>query len=267
MEEHRVISRNGNFIVPDAGHPDDASREDLVNLDGSESVLVWRQFRDFVGPYVAHCHNLAHEDHAMMFGWEILPAPVVAPVANAGGPYTVTSAGTTTLSGSATGTTPITYLWSASAGTFSDPTILNPVYTAPAVTTSTIITLSLTATNIAGSGNASATITVNPLVIADTVTITSSVYKISNKTLTITAKSSSATAVLKLMPYLPTGTGAVMFDSSLLGNTFKLSKGVWKLILSGVPQPATGTIGSAGLQVKSSLGGISPKTALQKVTR
>jgi FtsP/CotA-like multicopper oxidase with cupredoxin domain len=26
-----------------------------------------------VGPDVAHCHNLAHEDHAMMFGWEITP--------------------------------------------------------------------------------------------------------------------------------------------------------------------------------------------------
>jgi FtsP/CotA-like multicopper oxidase with cupredoxin domain len=269
MEEHRVISRNGNFIVPDADHPDDASREDLINLDGSESVLVWRQFRDFVGPYVAHCHNLAHEDHAMMFGWEILPALAVVPVSNAGGPYTVTSAGTTTLNGSASGTTPITYLWSASPalGTFSNPAILNPVYTAPAVTTSTIINLSLTATNVAGSGIASTTITVKPLVIADTVTITSSVYATSKKTLTITAKSSSATAVLKLKSYLPTGTGAVMFDPSLLGNTFKLSKGVWKLILSGVPQPATGTIGSAGLKVQSSLGGISPKTALQKVTR
>jgi len=22
---------------------------------------------------LAHCHNLAHEDHNMMFGWEILP--------------------------------------------------------------------------------------------------------------------------------------------------------------------------------------------------
>ena len=34
-------------------------------------MIVYRGFRDFVGPYVAHCHNLAHEDHAMMFGWEI----------------------------------------------------------------------------------------------------------------------------------------------------------------------------------------------------
>jgi FtsP/CotA-like multicopper oxidase with cupredoxin domain len=55
----------------DAGHPDDGSREDLVALDPSESVIIYRQFRDFTGNYVAHCHNLAHEDHAMMFGWRI----------------------------------------------------------------------------------------------------------------------------------------------------------------------------------------------------
>lgn len=73
MEQHRVIMRNGNATVPDASHPDDASREDVISLDPGESVMIWRQFRDFVGPYVAHCHNLAHEDHAMMFGWEIIP--------------------------------------------------------------------------------------------------------------------------------------------------------------------------------------------------
>jgi FtsP/CotA-like multicopper oxidase with cupredoxin domain len=72
MEEHRIIMRNGK-PVPDAGHVDDGSKADVINLDGSESVFIWRQFRDFVGPYVAHCHNLAHEDHAMMFGWEIIP--------------------------------------------------------------------------------------------------------------------------------------------------------------------------------------------------
>jgi FtsP/CotA-like multicopper oxidase with cupredoxin domain len=73
QEEHRVVMRNGKVVPPaDAGHPDDVSREDLINLDPSESVIVYRGFRDFVGPYVAHCHNLAHEDHAMMFGWEIV---------------------------------------------------------------------------------------------------------------------------------------------------------------------------------------------------
>ena len=74
MEEHRTVMRNGKDVtVPNKDHPEDNSREDLVALDPSESVIVYRGFRDFVGPYVAHCHNLAHEDHAMMFGWEITP--------------------------------------------------------------------------------------------------------------------------------------------------------------------------------------------------
>jgi FtsP/CotA-like multicopper oxidase with cupredoxin domain len=73
MEEHRTVMRNGRdvTVTPDPGHPDDVSREDLVALDPGESVIIYRGFRDFTGPYVSHCHNLAHEDHAMMFGWEI----------------------------------------------------------------------------------------------------------------------------------------------------------------------------------------------------
>jgi len=75
MEEHRTIMRNGNRVdtTQDPSHPDDSGREDLGALDPAESVIVYRGFRDFVGPYVAHCHNLAHEDHAMMFGWAITP--------------------------------------------------------------------------------------------------------------------------------------------------------------------------------------------------
>ena len=75
MEEHRTIMRNGKRVdvTQDPSHPDDSGREDLGALDPAESVIVYRGFRDFVGPYVAHCHNLAHEDHAMMFGWEITP--------------------------------------------------------------------------------------------------------------------------------------------------------------------------------------------------
>jgi FtsP/CotA-like multicopper oxidase with cupredoxin domain len=74
MEEHRTMMRNGKIQPPaGSGHPDDVSKEDLVALDPGESTIVYRGFRDFVGPYVAHCHNLAHEDHAMMFGWEITP--------------------------------------------------------------------------------------------------------------------------------------------------------------------------------------------------
>src|SRR4051794_18747617 len=73
MEEHRVVQRNGK-IAPDGRHPDDTGKEDVVALDPSEEVYISRRFRTFTGPYVAHCHNLAHEDHNMMFGWEIAPA-------------------------------------------------------------------------------------------------------------------------------------------------------------------------------------------------
>jgi FtsP/CotA-like multicopper oxidase with cupredoxin domain len=72
MEEHRVISRNG-VAAPDGKHPDDTGKEDVVALEPGEQVVVYRRFRTFTGPYVAHCHNLAHEDHNMMFGWKIVP--------------------------------------------------------------------------------------------------------------------------------------------------------------------------------------------------
>jgi FtsP/CotA-like multicopper oxidase with cupredoxin domain len=69
QEEHTILSRVGSLNP----HPDDTGKEDVVNLDPSESVTFYRNFRTFVGPYVAHCHNLAHEDHNMMFGWTIDP--------------------------------------------------------------------------------------------------------------------------------------------------------------------------------------------------
>ncbi len=67
QEEHRILSRDGQ---PAQG-VDLRSREDVVSLEGGEEVTFYRNFRTFTGRYVAHCHNLAHEDHAMMFGWTI----------------------------------------------------------------------------------------------------------------------------------------------------------------------------------------------------
>jgi len=74
MEEHHVISRNGipsGLNGSDPLHVDDNSKEDVIALEPGESVVIYRNFRSFTGQYVAHCHNLAHEDHAMMFGWNI----------------------------------------------------------------------------------------------------------------------------------------------------------------------------------------------------
>ncbi len=69
MEEHGILSRNGRSPTSVPGHQDDSGKDDVIALDPSEQVVVVRNFRTFTGKYVAHCHNLAHEDHAMMFGW------------------------------------------------------------------------------------------------------------------------------------------------------------------------------------------------------
>lgn len=89
QEEHRVLSRNGvrtvepprprvdlNGVVHPAvvngRHVDDWSKEDTIAMDPNEEIVIYRKFRTFSGKYVAHCHNLAHEDHNMMFGWNIV---------------------------------------------------------------------------------------------------------------------------------------------------------------------------------------------------
>ncbi|MHC1744569.1 MAG: Ig-like domain-containing protein [Syntrophobacteraceae bacterium] len=79
MEEHTVLSREGGVnLVEHAAS--DTGKEDVANLDPGEAVTFFRRFRTFTGQYVAHCHNLAHEDHNMMFGWKIDPAPIPPPV-------------------------------------------------------------------------------------------------------------------------------------------------------------------------------------------
>jgi FtsP/CotA-like multicopper oxidase with cupredoxin domain len=67
FEEHQILSRNGK--LPPA---DEIAREDVVWLGHGESVKTFRRFRDFTGRYVTHCHNVVHEDHAMMFQWKIV---------------------------------------------------------------------------------------------------------------------------------------------------------------------------------------------------
>jgi FtsP/CotA-like multicopper oxidase with cupredoxin domain len=98
QEEHRILSRNGvrtvepprptidlNGVVHPAlvndPHADDWSKEDTIALAPGEEVVIYRNFRTFPAaglesaPYVGHCHNLAHEDHNMMFGFTICNKP------------------------------------------------------------------------------------------------------------------------------------------------------------------------------------------------
>lgn len=71
QEEHRVVTRNGRK-APRPDHPDESGGADTVSLGPGDEVVVYRKFRTFTGPYAAHCHNLMHEDHAMMFAWSIV---------------------------------------------------------------------------------------------------------------------------------------------------------------------------------------------------
>jgi hypothetical protein len=92
----------------------------------------------------------------------ITPAIVActAPVVSAGGPYAVGFGGSASLAGSSTGTAPISYLWTADAGSFtSGATTLTPVYSAAGLAGGTVVTLTLTATNCATPPAATATAT------------------------------------------------------------------------------------------------------------
>lgn len=67
LEEHRVLRRNG---LPIQANSNDYGRKDVVWLGPKDEVQVFMRFRDFQGHYVMHCHNIVHEDHAMMIRWD-----------------------------------------------------------------------------------------------------------------------------------------------------------------------------------------------------
>jgi FtsP/CotA-like multicopper oxidase with cupredoxin domain len=65
-EECQILSRNG---APPPIY--ERGRKDVVNLRPDEEVKVFFRFRDFNGKYVMHCHNVVHEDHAMMIRFDV----------------------------------------------------------------------------------------------------------------------------------------------------------------------------------------------------
>ncbi len=66
LEEFQVFTRNGR---PPTGV--DRARDDVVRLGFGEEIEVFFRFRDWLGRYPLHCHNVVHEDHAMMLRWEL----------------------------------------------------------------------------------------------------------------------------------------------------------------------------------------------------
>ncbi len=68
LEEHQILTRNR---VPPPNF--EVSRKDVTRLHQNERIELFFRFRDWTGEYPIHCHNVVHEDTAMMMRWEIQP--------------------------------------------------------------------------------------------------------------------------------------------------------------------------------------------------
>ena len=133
----------------------------------------------------------------------INPAVVgVAPVANAGGPYTVNSGASVTLSGSSTGSTPLVFAWTAppvGSGTITPLTTLTPVYKAPVVAVDTVVNLTLKATNSAGTSTANTSVTVKAAVVPSVNPVIGlSVFSGANGSFTVTGADANTPALVPL---------------------------------------------------------------------
>jgi FtsP/CotA-like multicopper oxidase with cupredoxin domain len=69
LEEHQILSRNRQAPA----FASDQGRKDVVKLHPNERVELFFRFRDWLGKYPIHCHNVVHEDHAMMAIWHVAP--------------------------------------------------------------------------------------------------------------------------------------------------------------------------------------------------
>jgi FtsP/CotA-like multicopper oxidase with cupredoxin domain len=81
FEEHRMLARNGQPVQPatQLNGAIDYSRRDIINLQTNDEVKLFMRFRDMghtnepaYNRYVMHCHNVVHEDNAMMIRWDIV---------------------------------------------------------------------------------------------------------------------------------------------------------------------------------------------------
>ena len=73
FEEFQFLSVNG--APPASSGLVLNGRKDVIRLEHNMQTKAFFRFRDFVGRYPFHCHNVVHEDHAMMLIWEIVDGP------------------------------------------------------------------------------------------------------------------------------------------------------------------------------------------------
>lgn len=76
MEEGQILSRNGRtaLVAEDIGRKDVYRiGQGAIGTTSTSKMDVFIQFRDWTGDYPVHCHNVVHEDHAMMAHFVVTP--------------------------------------------------------------------------------------------------------------------------------------------------------------------------------------------------
>ena len=78
FEEGRIMSRrvrvsqNPDVFQDVALLPEETGKRDVYVLPPQNRLVIRLRFRDFVGRYLIHCHNMNHEDDFMMARWDIV---------------------------------------------------------------------------------------------------------------------------------------------------------------------------------------------------
>lgn len=78
FEEGRIqsrrlrVSQNPDVFQGVPLLPEELGRRDVYPLPPQNRVVLRMRFRDFVGRYLIHCHNMNHEDAFMMVRWDIV---------------------------------------------------------------------------------------------------------------------------------------------------------------------------------------------------
>jgi FtsP/CotA-like multicopper oxidase with cupredoxin domain len=67
LSHFRIVERNGR---PPLIH--ERGWKDTVALENGDEVLIAVRFEQYRGRYMLHCHNLEHEDHAMMSRFDVV---------------------------------------------------------------------------------------------------------------------------------------------------------------------------------------------------
>jgi len=68
LEEQQILTYNGQPVLGTAL----GGRKDVYALYPGDQMRIYVKFRDFLGRYVMHCHNVVHEDHAMMIRFDLV---------------------------------------------------------------------------------------------------------------------------------------------------------------------------------------------------